>query len=176
VFGKGGALSLGLGFKSGEFEFGVWENLASVCHFFLLRHLCHYYLCHFYLCHFYLKPCNWCTGLKHTLRLKVSAILLDGHLQKLCRQSFTYIEGKSIKRGQRSISDFTGWIERFLSWKGFVVLSNISYCTYLVHQPVSQMIIYGARDVPFFTHTVLVSLLHPLSVLICIWCMKLYSM
>jgi len=27
------------------------ENLTSVCHFYLLFHLCHYYLCHFYLCH-----------------------------------------------------------------------------------------------------------------------------
>jgi len=47
-YGDGG-LRLGLRFKGWGFEFGVWENLTSVCHFYILCHLCTYYWCRFYL-------------------------------------------------------------------------------------------------------------------------------
>jgi len=37
-----------LGFKGWRRGFGISEDLTSVCHYYLLFHLCHYYLCQLY--------------------------------------------------------------------------------------------------------------------------------
>jgi len=39
----------------------------------------------------------------------------------------------------------SGWVNEFLSWKGFVPLSRMTYCAYLVHIPGLLVIFNTAR-------------------------------
>ena len=43
-----------------------------------------------------------------------------------------------------AITHFTGWVNEFLSWPGFVPLSRMTYCAYLVH-PVIMTVFYASH-------------------------------
>jgi len=53
----------------------------------------------------------------------------------------------------------SGWVNEFLSWKGFVPLSRMTYCAYLVHIPGLLVIFNTARHGILFTDIQLVRLL-----------------
>ena len=41
---------------------------------------------------------------------------------------------------------FSGYVNDILSWKGFVPLSRLTYCTYLIHPMVLDLIYAGSSD------------------------------
>ena len=55
-----------------------------------------------------------------------------------------------------SICAFTGLINEFLSWRGFVPFSRMTYCAYLVQLPTIFMLSGGARSGIVFTYPKLV--------------------
>ena len=50
-----------------------------------------------------------------------------------------------------------GWINQFLSWNGFVPLSRLTYCAYLIHIPILQMLSGGKRHGKYYNNVELVS-------------------
>ncbi|XP_077511561.1 nose resistant to fluoxetine protein 6-like [Amblyomma americanum] len=50
-----------------------------------------------------------------------------------------------------------GLVNRFLSWDGFVPLSRLSFCVYLIHSPIFVVTYHVARERIFFSHYTLVS-------------------
>ena len=57
------------------------------------------------------------------------------------------------------IFDIVGWINQFLSWNGFVPLSRLTYCAYLIHIPILQMLSGGKRHGKYYNDVELVSII-----------------
>lgn len=54
---------------------------------------------------------------------------------------------------------FSGFINTFLSWKGFIPLSRLTYCAYLVHPVVIYHFQYTRQRLIHFSDTEMVSVL-----------------
>ena len=52
---------------------------------------------------------------------------------------------------------FIGYVNTVLSWKGFIPLSRLTYCAYLVHPPIIYYYLLTRRRLIHFTDTEIVS-------------------
>jgi len=58
---------------------------------------------------------------------------------------------------KQSYNLFSGFINTFLSWKGFIPLSRLTYCAYLVHPVVIYHFQYTCERLIHFSDTEMVS-------------------
>lgn len=52
----------------------------------------------------------------------------------------------------------SGWVNEFLSWGGFVPLSRLTYCSYLIHIPILTFLSGVSRGGTYYTSVDLVSM------------------
>ena len=60
-------------------------------------------------------------------------------------------------------SMFTGWVNEFLSWPGFVPASRMTYCAYLVHPVIMVIVNASMKSLVAWSEITYVSLLSAFS-------------
>ena len=51
----------------------------------------------------------------------------------------------------------TGWINELLSWRGFIPVSRLTYCAYLIHPVVMIVMSFSAHNLTYYTDVIIVS-------------------
>ena len=52
---------------------------------------------------------------------------------------------------------FIGWINELLSWRGFIPVSRLTYCAYLIHPVVMIVMSFSAHNLTHYTDVIIVS-------------------
>ena len=61
---------------------------------------------------------------------------------------------------------FTGWVNEFLSWPGFVPVSRMTYCAYLVHPVIMTIFSSAHKSLPVWSEITIVSVFCPYACLL----------